>query len=500
MSTADERSISHRRTRRLRGRLARAGLAGALTACTATAGLVLVPAAVAAPDNPGEPRYSAGSDGVGDPYFPLAGNGGIDVQHYALDLAYTPPSPAPAPLAGQLEGTATIELVATQDLDRFNLDLRGLTATEVVVDGKPMRFSQEQGNELVITPRPKLKDRETAEVVISYGGATGRPTDVTGELYGWVTTRDGAMVANEPDGAATWFPVNDHPTDKATFDFDVTVPEGLVAVANGLLTGRSTEDGRTTWSWEAPDLMAPYLATATVGNFELRDATTTSGVPVIDAVDRDVTGANRTTTETTLGLTSDMMAYFAGIYGPYPFVAYGSIVDDDSVGYALETQTRSLFSGVASEGTAAHELAHSWVGNAVSPERWSDIWLNEGWATYSTHLWTEHRGGASAQDRFDALMARPATSTFWNVVVADPGAQNMFAGAVYDRGAGTLHALRVKIGDDAFFELAREWVERYDDGTASTADFEALAEEISGEDLDGFFNVWLHTAGKPTTW
>ncbi|WP_226925478.1 hypothetical protein [Georgenia thermotolerans] len=337
-----------------------------LGATVAAAGLALAPAATAAPGRPGEPRYATGGAGAGDPYFPLAGNGGIDVAHYDLALRYTPPAPAPAPLEGHLEGTATLDLTATADLDEFSLDLRGLTATAVTVDGKPARFAQPADasvnghpNELVITPRPKLKAGDDVRVVVTYGGTTTRPTDIEGALYGWVTTRDGAMVASEPDGAATWFPVNHHPTDKATYSFDVTVPEGLVAVANGVLRGSTTAGGWTTWSWEAPDAMAAYLATASVGNYVLNAYTAPNGVPVLDAVDRDLARNSAATTATTLALTGEMLEYFEGVFGPYPFAAYGAIVDDDSVGYALETQTRSLFSRVAGEGTAAHELAHS---------------------------------------------------------------------------------------------------------------------------------------------
>jgi aminopeptidase N len=367
------------------------------------------------------------------------------------------------------------------------------------VDGRRATFTQED-DELVITPRRGLKEGKDVEVVVEYGGTTGRPLDATGALYGWVTTRDGAMVANEPDGAATWFPANDHPTDKATFTFAVAVPAGLVVAANGLLVDRSTEDGQTTWLWDASDdLMAPYLATASIGNY-LLSTSTAAGVPVIDAIDADLTPPDARQTAATLALTGDMIEFFEGIFGDYPFVAYGSIVDDDSVDYALETQTRSLFSLVADETTAAHELAHSWVGNAVSPERWSDIWLNEGWATYSEQLWIEHRGGRTTQQHFDALLRTPANDPLWTVRVGDPGPANMFAGAVYLRGAGTLHALRLRIGDDDFFDLAREWVDRYDDAAASTADFEALAEEISGEDLDHFFEVWLRTTSRPANW
>lgn len=460
------------------------------------AALVATPlAAGAAPDRPGEPRYGEGAAGAGDPYLPLAGNGGIDVEHYSLDLTYTPPA-TDGPLEGDLQGVATLDLVATQDLHSFHLDLRGLDASAVTVNGKAADFVQEEGNELVISPRPKLKAGADAEVVITYGGTTGRPTDLEGALYGWVTTRDGAMVASEPDGAATWFPTSDHPTDKASYDFEITVPEGLVAVANGLLEGSETADGWTTWSWDAPDPMAAYLATATVGTFVLDEYTTASGVPIIDAVDPALSPS----ASANLALTEEMMTFFEGLYGDYPFVSYGAIVDDDSIGYALETQTRSFFSQRASEGTVAHELVHQWLGNDVSVHRWADIWHNEGSATYGSWLWSEEQGGRTAQQSFDSVMSIPAGSAFWALDISDPGPLNLFAGAIYSRSAAMLHALRMEIGDDAFWELTRAVIDEHGGGTMSTAEYEALAAEISGQDLDHFFEVWLHTPEKPTSW
>jgi aminopeptidase N len=329
-----------------------------------------------------------------------------------------------------------------------------------------------------------------------YAGTTTRPTDIEGALYGWVTTRDGAMVVSEPDGSATWYPVNDHPTDKSSYTFDITVPEGLVAVANGLLEGSSTAAGRTTWSWDAPDPMAAYLATATVGDFRLHSYTAPNGTPIIDAVDP----SRPASASASLALTGEMLEFFEDRFGDYPFNSYGAIVDDDSVGYALETQTRSFFSRNAGEGTVAHELAHQWMGDHVSPERWADIWLNEGWATYGSWMWGEHRGRDTAADQFADVMAIPADDDFWHSEVADPGPLGLFAGPVYDRGAATLHALREKIGDDAFFELARTWVERYGGDTADTDDFAALASEVAGQDLTHFFDVWVHRPVKPTTW
>lgn len=465
------------------------------------------------------PRYTAGAEGVGDPYFPWSGNGGYDVQHYDLDLTYTPPGPSPAPLVGQLQGTATIDLIATQALDRFNLDLRGLEVAAVSVNGKPAvaidppavgevvegaAFWRVQDDaarkwELVIQPRPKLKAGQRATIVVEYGGATGRPVDIEGALYGWVTTRDGAMVVSEPEGSMTWYPVSDHQTDKATYSFEITVPEGRTAVANGLPSADPiTAEGWTTWSWDAPDEQASYLTTASVGNFDLRSAySSSSGVPIIDAVDLDLSAARLATTNASLARQVQMLDFFESLFGPYPFVAYGSIVDDDSVGYALETQTRPVYSSQASEGTVAHEAAHQWFGNAVSPDRWADIWLNEGWATYATWLWNEERGIRTAQTAYDLWYAPARTASYWSLQLADPGPLGLFATQVYNRGAATLHALRVEVGDEAFFAGARLWLERFDDSTGSSADFQAVYEEASGMDLDAFFQIWLRDQQKP---
>jgi aminopeptidase N len=201
-----------------------------------------------------------------------------------------------------------------------------------------------------------------------------------------------------------------------------------------------------------------------------------------------------------LALQEEMISVFEDAFGPYPFNSFGSIVDDDSVGYALETQTRPVYSRVARESTVAHELAHQWFGNAVSPERWQDIWLNEGWATYAEWVWTEAAGGDSAQLRFEDVMAIPADDPFWELVIADPGPFGLFLDAIYDRGAATLHALRGEVGDEDFFAGAQRWLELYGDGAATTEDFEAVYETVSGQDLDAFFDVWLRTSSKPTSW
>jgi aminopeptidase N len=477
------RLSTRRRTGARRTIAAASGLAAALSLAWAVPGEAAPP-----PSVPGAP-------GIGDAYFPQSGNGGYDVKHYHLDLHYQPPAAAPAPLAGHLDAVARIRLKPDQNLSRFNLDLRDLDVRRVTVDHRRAGFRQ-VGRELVVEPRHGLRKGRPVTVRIRYGGPTGQPTDIEGALYGWVTFRDGAMVANEPDGAPTWFPSNDHPRDKATFSFDVTVPKGLVAVANGVLADRRSARGWTTWSWREPDQMATYLATASVGNYDLRFSRGPRGLPIIDAVDEDLAP------EADDGLTDQarMIRFFERRFVRYPFVAAGGIVDDDSIGYALETQTRPIYSEAADEGTVAHEIGHQWFGNAVSPRRWQDIWLNEGWASYLSWMWAAHEGEASIRSAYDAVLAIPADDPFWQTVVADPGPTGLFAGAIYDRGAATLHALRREIGDRDFFRTARLWLRIYDDSTATTERFQALAERVSGRQLDAFFDIWLRTPEKPTAW
>ena len=191
-----------------------------------------------------------------------------------------------------------------------------------------------------------------------------------------------------------------------------------------------------------------------------------AGLPIIDAVDDALTPANRGHTIAGLALQADMIDFLEETFVPYPFNSFGSIVDDDTVGYALETPDPARLLASRSRSHVVHELAHQWFGNAVSPERWQDIWLNEGWATYVEWLWSEHTGGDSAQANFDAVMAIPADDRSGTWRSPTPARWACSSSRVYDRGAATLHALRIKVGDDAFYAGAREWLTRYDDAPA----------------------------------
>jgi hypothetical protein len=654
-------------------------------------GLVLASGSVSARG----PQYTPGASGAGDPYYPLAGNGGYDVERYLLDITYNPAT-------DHLTGTARIRALATQDLSRFNLDFDGLTVLSVTVGGKPASWERD-GGELIVTPSHGRRNGRFFEVVVRYEGV---PQAIDNE--GWLHTADGAIADGEPHGASTWFPVNGHPTDKAAYTIKLTVPKDLEALSNGVLKKRRRQGDWTTWTWEAAEPMASYLATAAIGNYEVsqysadgiaywdaiasplfeanrgprtgsllavsvwanssyKRLTRTISVPATGAqlsfwVTREterqadfmfveartpgqddwttLQDANGHTTQDTgsscpgwlslhpflahyqtdagdgtctpsgtsgqwhaasgfsyarehwsvdlgawagrdvevsitiasnesvnyrglylddivnsagSGSTSweedgdvldgwglggappgspgnfndwrltdeaplataqyaaqslarqpEIVSFLSGVFGEYPFSSSGGIVfATDHRLPALETQTRPIyweqyFAHAPNDSVVVHELAHQWAGNSVAVEQWPHIWLNEGFATYAEWLWSENQNLGTSAAIFDSLYdAHPDDDPFWSVIVGDPGPDALFAGAVYDRGAMTLHKLRVTVGDEAFFAILRTWFTTRAGSGGTTAQFIDLAEQICDQELSPLFDAWLFTAGKP---
>jgi aminopeptidase N len=310
---------------------------------------------------------------------------------------------------------------------------------------------------------------------------------------GWHTRDDYAFVAGEPVSAATFHPANDHPSDKAAFRYVVSAPEDLTVVANGRLESSDTADGRTTWTYDAPDQQATYLTTLLIGDFEVLDGgTSASGVEIRNVVQSNLLDVG----EEAFVDQPRMIDAFEELFGPYPFDVYGAaLVEDENFGGALETQTLSIFGGdvAGSEAVVAHELAHQWFGDDVSLERWEDLWLNEGFATYAEALWLEASEPAfSMQEWIEDIGSSGRLDE-----AIHPAPRELFSDGVYLRGALTLHALRTEVGDDIFFDILWAWTERHGGANATTADFESLAAEQSGQDLDALFGLWLRQPELP---
>ena len=433
-----------------------------------------------------------GPSGVGDPFFPRAGNGGYLVDSYNLRLNYRPH-------ADRLRARARIEATVEtpgQALRRFNLDYRGPSIKSLRVDGARADYRR-RGQELIVTPDAPLADAAGFAVDVRYAGKPKRIVDPDGSTAGWSRTPDGAVALGEPQGSPTWFPCNDHPTDKASYRIRITTRRPAIGISNGRLLDRERSGGKVTTTWKQGEPMASYLAMVAIGRFSI-DRGEIDGDQYLAAVDREFA---RSTLETLLERSSLAHGFLPTVAGQYPFSATGGVVDPAGVGYALETQGRPYYPTPPGLSLVVHELAHQWFGNSVSPADWSEIWLNEGFATYMEWLYEEEHGGPTATQRLHNLHAShgPGDSTFWNPPPAQvPGPEKMFDGTVYDRGAMALQALREEIGNEPqFFQILMEWATENAGGHVTTDDFRSKIADVTAQPVPALFEQWLNDPGRP---
>jgi aminopeptidase N len=431
------------------------------------------------------PEAVAGAAGVGDPYYPQMGNGGYDALHYTIELKVDVEDNA-------IDGWAQMEARATDNLRAFNLDFHELDISRVRVNGERAEFSRSE-DELTIIPSRDLPVGQPFTVTVSYAGVPD-PVDDPGFPFGgvgWVRYPSGIFVISEPSGSKSWYPVSNHPTDKATYTFRITVEEPYVVVANGLLEEEIDHGDTRTYVWESDDLMSSYLAAVYIAELERVAEEGPEGLPIRNYFPPDLPAAQTSA----FRRTGEMIELFSELFGPYPFDVYGVVVMQERLGLAMENQTISVFGeDMLEERIVAHELAHQWFGDSVTPGRWQDIWLNEGFATYAEGLWLEYAEGPEAlQAMMDSLYRQVHNQE-------PPGAppiEDLFGWSVYTRGAWTLHALRLEVGDQAFFDTLRSYYDRHQYGNATTDDFIAIAEEVAGRDLGALFEGWLFDEQAP---
>ncbi|BBH69366.1 aminopeptidase [Actinoplanes sp. OR16] len=424
-----------------------------------------------------------------DSYLPAHGDDGYRVLHYDLELDYRV-------VSNRLAGRAVITARATQALARFSLDLGRFQVRDVRVDGRPARF-EHRPHKLKIKPERPISYGSAFTVEVRYAG---KPTPISGRWgdIGWDELTDGALVASQPNGSPSWFPCNDRPDGKATFLVSVTAPAPYTVVVTGDLISRRRGAGASTWVYERNEPTAPYLMSVQVGRYDVVPLAASGPVVQRAAIPprlRRLFGHD-------FARHGEIMSSLSSMFGPYPFHEYVVVVADDDLDDPIEAQGMAVFGRNHVDGRrtherlVVHELAHQWFGNSLTVADWRHIWLNEGFATYAEWLWSEVSGDLPAA----ALAARWhawAASQPSRVIVANPGVDRMFDPVVYKRGGLTVHALRVRLGDEAFFAFVRSWVATYRHQTVTDAQFRAHAAQFASGSLDGLFAAWLDRPALP---
>jgi len=424
-----------------------------------------------------------------DPYVPERGDAGYAVTHYDLEIDYRVSS-------NRLAGKAALDVVAVEPVSTLQVDLVGMRANKVLVDGRPVKYVQ-RGDRIRVTLGRRLSPGDTARVHVSYGGNPG-PARTRWGLVGWEELDDGVLVAAQPSGAATWFPCNDHPSDKATFRLTIDCDSPYDVVATGTLVSVRTRGSRTRRVFEQPRPMATYLAAVHIGQytrFVLAEAPVRQEVVLPAPLERQV--------RTDLARQPRMMEVFERAFGPYPYDEYTVVVTPDELEIPLEAQGMATFGPNwlagrrKEERLVAHELAHQWFGNSLTIAAWQDIWLNEGFACYAEWLWFEAADGVAADESARAHWSHLASLPD-DIVIGDPGPDLMFDDRVYKRGALTLHALRLRFGDEAFFSMLADWVASHAHGSVTTEQFtEHAGSHHDPKAVAALLDEWLWGTSLP---
>jgi aminopeptidase N len=423
-----------------------------------------------------------------------------DVISYALRLTVIPESMT---IAGRNE----ITLVTAAPASSIRLDAGSATLRidSVLSGGRPLGFVH-AGNILEVRLSAAVRASATVTLDVYYRGRSafdGR-YDSGGILFTKSSTGYTVGTSSEPNFARLWWPCNDRPSDKALFSLRCTVPRGMTVVSNGRLLSRTVEGAGETFEWGTKTPIATYLVFLGASDYLVSTGTMTlpDGRPLDLAW--YVFPEDSAKAAEDFRNTREILTFFSMKFVPYPFASEKFAVAEVDSHLTMENQTivafeRGMITGDRrNENTFVHEIAHQWWGDLVTPVDWHHTWLNEGFATYSEALYVESRKGPEAYRKYiDVLMDQPAGFYAGSVIGRDEDAfWDSFGPAVYYKGALTLHMLRRMMGDGAFFDALRSYLQdpRLAYANASTDDFRTHCEREYGSDLRWFFDQWVYAA------
>jgi aminopeptidase N len=450
---------------------------------------ILVPVTLA--QSPGFSEYAEKTSESGSAYSYAVSSKTYDVRSYELNLTIRPD-----PFL--LQGKATIRLtLPAGTLDQVTFDLEDLLVDSVFQDGLPVNFIL-SSNELIVTPLTTLTSGDSGTFVIFYEGTP---------RYGLYRRQNSAgdtviYSHSEPFDAHFWFPCNDDPNDKATLLLSVSMPSSYEIVSNGRNVGISAEAPgwqRTVWAENYP--IATYLISVAAASYQVVEqiwSFDTITMPVNYYVYPADTGRGLAAVTATVS----MLSFYSEFIGLYPFSEdkYAMVEVPFAEARGMENQTVTTMRDAAMDDftVIAHELAHQWWGDAVTPVAFTDIWLNEGFASYFDALYTEYSDGESAflkrMNDYKGLLFQDGSLAY---PVYNPPPQYLFGRAVYFKGAWILHMLRSEVGEELFKTICRNYFQQYKYKNVTTADFIQICEMTSQTALQSFFDQWLNYSGIP---